>query len=140
MKLSRKRHLLKAISWRFFGSAITFLLSWILTGNVVIGLSISGIETFTKILLYYAHERLWFKSNLKDSNRRHIFKSLTWRFIGTIDTIMIAWLFLDNIGESLNFGVYDTSLKLVLYYVHEKIWYRIDFGLINRKKNSINLR
>ena len=138
MKLSRKRHLLKAISWRFFGSSITFLLSWLITGNIVIGIYVSGIETFTKILLYYAHERLWFKSNLKNSNRRHIFKTFTWRFIGTIDTIMIAWLFLDNISDSFNFGLYDTTLKLGLYYLHEKVWYRIDFGLTNRKTAPLN--
>ena len=138
--LSRKRHLLKAISWRFFGSSTTFLLSWLVTGNMVIGLSISGIETFTKIVLYYLHERLWFKSDIKNTNRRHALKTLTWRAIGTIDTIIIAWLFLDNVGESLNFGLYDTTLKLVLYYVHEKIWYRIDFGLTTRKNRSIKLK
>ena len=137
--LSRKRHLLKAISWRFFGSSTTFLLSWLVTGNMIIGLSISGIETFTKIVLYYLHERLWFKSDIKNTNRRHALKTLTWRVIGTIDTIIIAWLFLDNVGESLNFGLYDTTLKLVLYYVHEKIWYRIDFGLTTRKNRSIKL-
>jgi len=138
--LSRKRHLLKAISWRFFGSSTTFLLSWLVTGNMIIGLSISGIETFTKIVLYYLHERLWFKSDIKNTNRRHALKTLTWRVIGTIDTIIIAWLFLDNVGESLNFGLYDTTLKLVLYYVHEKIWYRIDFGLTTRKNRSIKLK
>lgn len=138
--LSRKRHLLKAISWRFFGSSTTFLLSWLVTGNMIIGLSISGIETFTKIVLYYLHERLWFKSDIKNTNRRHALKTLTWRAIGTIDTIIIAWLFLDNVGESLNFGLYDTTLKLVLYYVHEKIWYRIDFGLTTRKNRSIKLK
>ena len=138
--LSRKRHLLKAISWRFFGSSTTFLLSWLVTGNMIIGLSISGIETFTKIVLYYLHERLWFKSEIKNTNRRHALKTLTWRVIGTIDTIIIAWLFLDNVGESLNFGLYDTTLKLVLYYVHEKIWYRIDFGLTTRKNRSIKLK
>ena len=140
MKLSRKRHLLKAISWRFFGSSTTFLLSWLVTGNMIIGLSISGIETFTKIVLYYLHERLWFKTDIKNTNRRHALKTLTWRVIGTIDTIIIAWLFLDNVGESLNFGLYDTTLKLVLYYVHEKIWYRIDFGLTTRKNRSIKLK
>lgn len=136
--LSRKRHLLKAISWRFFGSSTTFLLSWLVTGNMVIGLSISGIETFTKIVLYYLHERLWFKSDIKNTNRRHALKTLTWRVIGTIDTIIIAWLFLDNMGESLNFGLYDTTLKLVLYYIHEKIWYRINFGLTTRKTDPLN--
>lgn len=138
--LSRKRHLLKAISWRFFGSSTTFLLSWLVTGNMIIGLSISGIETFTKIVLYYLHERLWFKSDIKNTNRRHALKTLTWRAIGTIDTIIIAWLFLNNVGESLNLGLYDTTLKLVLYYVHEKIWYRIDFGLTTRKNRSIKLK
>jgi len=57
----KKRHLPKAVTWRVLGSLDTFALAWILTGSSKFGLAFSGIEIVTKTLLYYAHERLWYK-------------------------------------------------------------------------------
>lgn len=54
-----RRSLVKAISWRVTGSVDTFLISWIVTGQPILALTISGIEVFTKIFLFYLHERLW---------------------------------------------------------------------------------
>ncbi len=59
--VSYKRHILKTISWRFIGTADTILLSWIITGSWKLGLSIGGVEVVTKMILYYLHERLWYK-------------------------------------------------------------------------------
>ena len=39
----------------------TFLLSWLITGNVGMGASIASLEVLTKMFLYYAHERQWEK-------------------------------------------------------------------------------
>lgn len=65
---SHKRHLAKSITWRNVGTLDTFILSWIITGNVVVGLKIVLSEIATKMVLYYFHERLWFKVNLPNSN------------------------------------------------------------------------
>lgn len=56
---ARTRSLLKAFSWRITGSIDTFFIGWIVTGNPMIAGTISAIEVFTKIFLFYAHERLW---------------------------------------------------------------------------------
>jgi uncharacterized membrane protein len=56
-----KRHLAKTISWRIIGTVDTFLLSWFITGSWKIGLSIGGVEIFTKMILYFFHERAWYK-------------------------------------------------------------------------------
>jgi uncharacterized membrane protein len=53
------RSLAKAISWRLTGSLDTLILSYIITRNVIFAGSIAAIETVTKIVLYYAHERTW---------------------------------------------------------------------------------
>jgi uncharacterized membrane protein len=60
--VSRKRHLAKSITWRLVGSADTFLLSWLISGSLYIGASISALEIITKTVLYYFHERLWYKT------------------------------------------------------------------------------
>jgi uncharacterized membrane protein len=62
-QLSRKRHILKTLTWRIVGTTDTILLSWLISGNPTIGLTVGGAELFTKIILYYLHERVWYKSN-----------------------------------------------------------------------------
>jgi uncharacterized membrane protein len=55
----RYRSIVKAVSWRVTGSLDTFLVSYLITGKAMLALSISGVEVFTKIGLFYFHERLW---------------------------------------------------------------------------------
>lgn len=59
--IDRTRHILKTISWRIIGTIDTILLSWLISGDPLIGLSIGGAEVITKMLLYYFHERAWYK-------------------------------------------------------------------------------
>lgn len=56
---SHRKSFLKAVSWRVLGSLGTFVIGWAITGSAVIGASISAVEFFLKIVLFYAHERLW---------------------------------------------------------------------------------
>jgi len=56
---SRLKSLIKGISWRIIGTIDTLFVAFIITGDTVKSLSIGGIEVFTKIFLYYLHERLW---------------------------------------------------------------------------------
>ena len=59
--VSYKRHLIKTITWRVIGTIDTIILSWLLTGSLKIGLSIGGVEVITKMVLYFLHERIWYK-------------------------------------------------------------------------------
>lgn len=49
----------KALSWRLLGTIDTICLSWLVTGKVGVAFSIGGLELFTKMFLYYMHERIW---------------------------------------------------------------------------------
>ncbi len=53
------RSIVKAISWRVTGTVDTIVISWLITREVKLALSIGFVEVFTKIFLYYVHERLW---------------------------------------------------------------------------------
>mgnify|MGYP000860092785 FL=1 len=59
--VSKKRHILKTISWRIIGTIDTMLLSGFITGSWEMGLAIGGVEVITKMVLYYFHERAWYK-------------------------------------------------------------------------------
>ena len=60
--ISRKRHLLKTITWRVIGTLDTMMIAWLISGDPLVGVSIGGVELFTKMILYYIHERVWYKS------------------------------------------------------------------------------
>lgn len=68
------------------------------------------------------------------SYKRHIMKTITWRFIGTIDTILIGWLVSGDPLIGLSIGSIEVITKMILYFTHERIWYKINFGV--RKKDK----
>lgn len=107
----------------------TFLLSWMISGNPYTGLKIGFAEVVTKMILYYLHERAWFNFSIKDSRKRHIVKTITWRFLGTLDTIMLAWVLTGDPATGLKIGFAEVITKMVLYYLHERAWYKFDYGL-----------
>jgi len=55
------RSLVKAVSWRITGTVDTFIISWAITGQILIASSIAFTEIITKICLFWAHERVWNK-------------------------------------------------------------------------------
>lgn len=59
--VAKKRHILKTITWRIVGTLDTFLLSWLITGSIKLGAAIGAVEVVTKMVLYYLHERAWYK-------------------------------------------------------------------------------
>ncbi|MDA9616191.1 DUF2061 domain-containing protein [Candidatus Pelagibacter sp.] len=55
----KKRTITKTLTWRVTASLTTFIIAWILTGDLLIGVSIGSIEAMAKFFLYYFHERIW---------------------------------------------------------------------------------
>ena len=59
MKENHYRSIVKAISWRVTGTVDTVVISYLITGKIKMAMSIGFVELFTKICLYYVHERIW---------------------------------------------------------------------------------
>jgi uncharacterized membrane protein len=53
------RSFLKTVTWRAIAAGDTFLIGWLITGNLAFAGSIASIEVLTKMGLYYMHERAW---------------------------------------------------------------------------------
>ena len=71
------------------------------------------------------------------SKRRHILKTITWRIIGTLDTMILSWLITGNWKWGIAIGGVELITKMVLYYLHERAWYRYSkFGINERDKNN----
>ena len=59
MKEKHYRSVVKALSWRATGTVDTIIISFLITGQIKMAMSIGFVELFTKIFLYYVHERVW---------------------------------------------------------------------------------
>ena len=81
--VSRKRSLIKSITWRVVASADTFLIAWFITGKISWASSIASLEIITKTFLYYFHERGWnyifWGKYVKESKKFKIFKKILFK-------------------------------------------------------------
>ncbi len=59
------------------------------------------------------------------SHRVSIFKAISWRLIGTIDTMVISYLLTGNIKVAVGIGSIEVISKMLLYYIHERLWAKI---------------
>ena len=64
MKEKAYRSVIKTVSWRTIGTLDTIIISYFITGNLIMAASIGSIEVVTKMILYYFHERAWNKISL----------------------------------------------------------------------------
>lgn len=75
-----------------------------------------------------------------DGNKRSIVKAISWRISGTIDTIFIAFLLTAKIGNALRIGGIEVITKMVLYYLHERVWNTITWGLKGSGSEEYTIR
>jgi uncharacterized membrane protein len=73
---------------------------------------------------------------MDSSVKRHIAKTITWRIVGTIDTMLLGWIVSGDIKIGLSVGGLELITKMGLYYIHERVWYKSNFGLVNRNNQS----
>jgi uncharacterized membrane protein len=59
---------------------------------------------------------------------RSVIKTISWRVIGTLDTVLISWLITGHIALALSIGSIELVTKMVLYFFHERIWNKIKWG------------
>lgn len=144
---SRRVSLFKGVTWRIIGTLDTILLSWLFTGDVTKALKIGGIELFTKIFLFYLHERVWIllkigkreiisktgKISIEDKHWRSFVKGISWRIMGSIDTIIIAYFVTGEISKAFQIGFTEVFTKMILFYFHERFWMKI----IKNKEHSV---
>jgi uncharacterized membrane protein len=59
--VSKKRHILKTISYRIISTSIGFIFMYLFTGNIELSSAFSVVELLWKPIQYYIHERIWYK-------------------------------------------------------------------------------
>lgn len=118
-----KRSLVKTVTWRLIGSLDTFVVSYLVTGTIETALSIGGIGLCTKMILYFVHERLWNKKkDTKQTLKKSLFKTMTWRLIGSFDTFIISLFVVDTLVTAATIGGIGFVTKSTWYFLHERLW------------------
>lgn len=65
---------------------------------------------------------------MAEKARRSIAKTVSWRTVGTLDTVIISYFITGNLAMAASIGSIELFTKMVLYYFHERAWNKISFG------------
>ena len=59
---------------------------------------------------------------------RSVLKAISWRILGTLDTVLIAYFITGTMVEALSIGVIEWGTKMILYFFHERAWNKLNWG------------
>lgn len=65
-----------------------------------------------------------------ETKRRSLVKSLSWRVWATVITMTVSFLITREIAFAIEIGLLDTTIKFFTYFAHERMWLRIDYGIV----------
>lgn len=68
------------------------------------------------------------ESSSKDGLKRTLAKTISWRVIGTLDTVIIAYIITGTINSAISIGGIELVTKMALYFFHERTWNKINWG------------
>ena len=142
MKVTKNRSLIKSISYRVIGFVNTFLISFLVINYGVnektfkYSLYLALLVFIIKAITYYLHERFWNifdfgRLNKNVSKMRSFLKALTWRIAASTITLISAILITSNLDWTKSIVIYEFINGILIYYVHERIWNRLNWGRIN---------
>lgn len=57
-----------------------------------------------------------------DSNLKSLAKTISWRVVGTIDTMIVSYFITGETAMALSIGSVEVVSKMILYYLHERVW------------------
>ena len=67
---------------------------------------------------------------------RSVVKTISWRTVGTLDTIIVSYFVTGNLVMAASIGSIEVITKMILYYFHERAWNRLKFGTVKQVEND----
>jgi uncharacterized membrane protein len=64
----------------------------------------------------------------RESHSRSIAKAVSYRILGSATTGLIVYVVTGKGSLSIGVGAADIVLKIGVYFIHERIWDRINYG------------
>lgn len=62
-----------------------------------------------------------------ETSKRSFVKTITWRIIATLITWGVIYAYMDRVSESLAITLIAAFLSMTAYYIHERIWNKINW-------------
>jgi len=76
---------------------------------------------------------------MHEKHYRSVVKTISWRTVGTIDTMIISYFVTGNLVMAVSIGSIEVITKMILYYFHERVWNQTDFGRIKSSENDYHI-
>ncbi|MCT7523230.1 DUF2061 domain-containing protein [Aliarcobacter cryaerophilus] len=70
---------------------------------------------------------------------RSVVKTISWRTVGTLDTIIVSYFVTGNLVMAASIGSIEVITKMILYYFHERVWNRLKFGTVKQVENDYQI-
>lgn len=70
---------------------------------------------------------------------RSVVKTISWRTIGTLDTIIISYFITGDLVMAASIGSIEVVTKMILYYFHERAWNKIPLGRVKNQENDYQI-
>jgi adenylylsulfate kinase len=64
----------------------------------------------------------------RESRFRSVVKTISWRFLATLTTFSLVWIFTRKIDTALAVVVLEVVIKMIIYFLHERGWNRVRWG------------
>lgn len=77
---------------------------------------------------------------MRDSKKRSFAKTITWRITATLTTIILVYILGGNLMLALSVGFIEVFAKLLIYYLHERLWDNISMGKEYHPLSKINVK
>lgn len=69
----------------------------------------------------------------REAHSRSLAKAISWRILGSLDTFLLSYLFTSSIKAAGAIASTEVLTKMLLYYLHERAWSRIHWGMVKKK-------
>lgn len=79
---------------------------------------------------------MWYTAfYMHESHTRSIAKGVTWRIVASLTTMVVVFVITGDIALMASVGFVDVTFKIVFYYMHERFWGKVHWGLLGTEPN-----
>ena len=65
---------------------------------------------------------------MSETKTRSILKTISWRILATLTTMILVFVFIGEIEVALSVGALEVIIKMIVYFFHERAWNKVSYG------------
>ena len=69
---------------------------------------------------------------MQTTRKRTLAKTVSWRAVATLDTFVISYLVTGSGAWAGTIAGFEVLTKVLIYYCHERVWIRINWGVVKQ--------